>query len=612
MKKVFMFLVMVGLGYLFTKDPHFLTISAGVAIFLYGMLSLENGFQAFAGGMLEKFLKKTTDKIYKSLGFGVVTTTLMQSSSLVSILAISFLSAGLIGLEAGMGIIFGANIGTTTGAWLVAGLGLKVKISTYAMPMLVFGMMLIFRKGSRTLQGLGYVLAGLGFLFLGIHYMKEGFEAFKDTFDLSQYAIGGLKGILIYVGIGIAATVVMQSSHATLVLIITALAASQITYDNALALAIGSNVGTTITAIIGSLSTNIEGKKLAAAHLVFNLITGLVAIIFLHQFIYIVDHTAEFFGIAHDDYTLKLALFHTFFNVLGVCLMVPFIHKLAVALDKYIKPPKQAVKAYDDAIYLNESAVAFPDTAKEALYKETKHLYANAQNFISYSLSINPVDIGSGATTVDIVKMRNRPIKKDLDDLYNRKIKPIYNKIINFAVKAQINADEESMLELMNIRKANLFMADAIKDAQSLQTNILKYIDYDNEHISKEYNNIRKKLIKELRYMQMFLNTEEEDLLIVLINKLMVASKKFDAILGKNLEEHIRENRISSNMATSLMNDTSFASSIATNLTKMAKMLYENKKSKFPDIAKEILLEDEDIDDIIKQTPTQRQNSEQE
>ncbi|MCB1753837.1 MAG: Na/Pi cotransporter family protein, partial [Gammaproteobacteria bacterium] len=186
-------------------------------------------------------------------------------------ITISFLSAGLLGLAAGIGIIFFFFLGTTTGAWLIAGFGLKVKISAYAMPMLVFGIILIFQK-SRSLKGVGYILAGLGFLFLGIHHMKEGFDAFKDTIDLTKFAVAGYPGVFLFAFLGIVATVIMQSSHATLVIIITALAAQQITYENALALAIGANIGTTITAILGALSANVQGKRLAGAHLIFNVV----------------------------------------------------------------------------------------------------------------------------------------------------------------------------------------------------------------------------------------------------------------------------------------------------------------------------------------------------
>ncbi|MCP5445275.1 MAG: Na/Pi cotransporter family protein, partial [Chromatiaceae bacterium] len=296
-RKIFLPTILLVLAYGFWISPDFKEISAGVAIFLFGMLSLEEGFKAFTGGLLERLLRKTTDNIWKSLSFGVVSTTLMQSSSLVSVITISFLGAGLITLAAGVGIIFGANLGTTTGAWLIAGLGMKVKISAYAMPMLVFGIILVFQN-SKSLKGIGYILAGLGFLFLGIHYMKEGFEAFKDTIDLTKFAVDGYSGVLLFSLIGVFATVVMQSSHATLVIIITALAAGQITYENGLGLAIGANIGTTITAILGALSSNVMGKRLAGAHLIFNCVTAVIAIALIYQLMIGVDIIASAIGIA--------------------------------------------------------------------------------------------------------------------------------------------------------------------------------------------------------------------------------------------------------------------------------------------------------------------------
>jgi len=159
MKKVFLVVMIALLSYAFMQSKNLLSISAGVAIFLFGMLSLEEGFRFFAGGMLEKFLKKLTNHISKSILFGAVTTTLMQSSGLVSVIAISFISAGLIGVAQGIGIVLGGNIGTTTGAWLIAGFGLKISIATYAMPMLVFGILFIFQN-SRKLKGFGYILVG--------------------------------------------------------------------------------------------------------------------------------------------------------------------------------------------------------------------------------------------------------------------------------------------------------------------------------------------------------------------------------------------------------------------------------------------------------------------
>ena len=327
LKKILLPSIILVLGWGFWVSPDFKTISAGVAIFLFGMLSLEEGFRAFTGGALERLLRRTTSSTWKSVVFGIFSTTVMQSSSLVSVITISFLSAGLITLGAGIGIIFGANLGTTTGAWLIAGFGLKVDIASYAMPMLAIGIILVFQS-SKALKGIGYILAGLGFLFLGIHYMKEGFESFKATIDLSQFAVAGYPGLFLFMAVGVFATVVMQSSHATLVLIITALAAGQITYENALALAIGANVGTTITAMLGAMSANEAGKRLAVAHLLFNLVTGLLAIILVYQLVNLVDWVAAEIGIAADDYTLKLAVFHSIFNLLGIMVMLPALGKL--------------------------------------------------------------------------------------------------------------------------------------------------------------------------------------------------------------------------------------------------------------------------------------------
>jgi phosphate:Na+ symporter len=209
MRRILLPSILLVLAYGFWASPDFKEIAAGVAIFLFGMLAMEQGFRAFTGGALERILKGTTDRLWKSLAFGTVTTTIMQSSSLVSVITISFLSAELISLAAGIGIVFGANLGTTTGAWLVAGFGLKLKLSSYAMPIVVFGVVLIFQR-SKALHGIGYVLTGIGFLFLGIHHMKEGFEAFKQGIDLSSYAVAGYPGLFVFGGIGNLAPVVMQ------------------------------------------------------------------------------------------------------------------------------------------------------------------------------------------------------------------------------------------------------------------------------------------------------------------------------------------------------------------------------------------------------------------
>jgi len=598
LKKILLPTILGILAYGFWISPDFKVIAAGVSIFLFGMLSLEEGFRAFSGGTLEKILQRSTDKLYKSVGFGILTTTIMQSSSLVSVLTISFLGAGLIGLAQGIGIVFGANIGTTTGAWLVAGFGLKVKISAYAMPMLVFGVILIFQK-SKSLKGLGYILAGLGFLFLGIHYMKDGFEAFKDTIDLASYAVTGYKGLFLFTGIGIFATVVMQSSHATLVLIITALAAGQISYENALALAIGANIGTTITAILGAMSSNIVGKQLAGAHLIFNGVTGLIAIIFIHQIMYSVDAISEYAGIAYDDYALKLAVFHTIFNAIGVIVMIPFIGKLVTFLERVLKVDRSESNAgFDSARYLNDSVLELPATAMAAIVRETKHLYENAFEIITHGLDLKRSNILSSMPLEEVIKDAYSTNGIDIDAFYNNKIKGIYGEIIDFSARAQSGMTTKDIEVLYKLKLANRDLVEAVKGTKHLQKNLLKYTNSSNIHIKEQYDLIRIDLAGLLRNINIIATTDEEDLILLLLSKSRVNTEKHDIITNGTLDHLIREALITHEMATSLMNDSAYAYEISKNLIDMAEVIFGGKNS---GINEEMSMTDDEIKEILKE-----------
>ncbi len=599
-KNIFFPLLLIILGYGFWNSPNFKEIAAGIAIFLFGMLSLEQGFKVFSGGLLDKILRKSTDKLYKSIGFGIVSTSIMQSSSLVSVLTISFLGAGLIGLSQGIGIIFGANLGTTTGAWLVAAYGLKVNIASYAMPMLVFGITFMFQR-SASLKGIGYILTGLGFLFLGIHYMKDGFEEFKATIDLSTYAVAGYQGLFLFTFLGIFATVVMQSSHATLVLIITALAAGQISYENALALAIGANVGTTITAIIGAMSSNIEGKRLAAAHLIFNIVTGLLAIIFIYQIISLVDYTAAYFSIADDNYTLKLAIFHTIFNTIGIVVMIPFINILVKFLESTLKP-KKAVDSigYDSVRYLNDSVLELPATALGAIIRETKHLYDNSFEIIAHGLNLKRSAIVSSMELEEVIKEKHSKKYIDIEEFYHHKIKDIYGDIIDFSAKAQAGMSPEYIEELYKIKLANRDMVEAIKNTKHLQKNIVKYSTHPNKYIKEQYSNIRMNIAGLLRNINIIATSDEEDVTLLLLSKVRINTQKHDITANGTLDELIRSKKITNQMATSLMNDSVYAYNISNKLCNMAEILFIAQSSDLNNIHEDINMTQSEVEEILE------------
>lgn len=594
LKRLLLPVIFAILAYGFWISPNVKEIAAGIAIFLFGMLFLEEGFRAFTGGILERLLKKTTNRLWKAVTFGIVSTTIMQSSSLVSIITISFLSAGLIWLSSGIGIVFGANIGTTTGAWLVAGFGLKVNIASYAMPMLAFGIILVFQS-SKTLKGLGYVLSGLGFLFLGIHYMKEGFETFRETINLAEYAISGFLGLIVFTLIGMAATVIMQSSHATLVLIITALAATQVTYENALALAIGANIGTTITAIIGSLSANYQGKRLAAAHLVFNVVTGGIAIAFIHQIVWMVDGVSEHVGIAVDDYTLKLAVFHTIFNVIGVAVMLPMVPRLVKFLHGAIPKPKEELS---EPRYINASAFDFPETFLEAVRQETTHLYDNAFDILVKGLNFERAVILSELDLDEHAKNSQQLIEFDLDRIYNNKVKSLYASILEFISKAQNEFPPEFADHLFELRDACLGIVSSVKEIKHLRKNISTYIRSDNQDIRREYNQLRVQIGEVLREIDLLKNSAPEDRDILALDEYKVAMEKNNIIATGELDTLIREGRITAVMATSLMNDLGYAHDAVWHLTDVAKALYGAKDALSKEAEELISLTEDDLNEM--------------
>ncbi|KAA0874079.1 Na/Pi cotransporter family protein [Nitrincola tapanii] len=572
-KKMIFPALLVLLAYALWISADFMEIAAGIALFIFGMFCLEEGFKAFTGGTLESILRRSTDRLWKSLTFGLTSTTLMQSSTLVSLITISFVSAEMITLAAGIGIIMGANIGTTTGAWLIAGLGLRVNIAAYAMPILVFGVVFLMQK-SKILKGVGYVTLGAGLLFFGIHYMKEGFEAFQGSFDLSAYAMTGYAGVLLFTLLGMLITVVMQSSHATLLIIITALSTGQVTYENALALAIGANLGSAITTAMGGLAANLGGKRLAIAHVIFNLVTGLVAILFIGQLAWLVDHLAALVGIAAENYLLKLALFHTVFNLLGVLLLTPFVSQLERFLLAQIQ---QRAKGIEQPLYLYPEALETPATAVSAVRKEVQHLFDNAAGLLAHGLSLKRSTLDSEESLSDAVKYTRRIFPIDVEDLYEEKIKSLHSEIVAFIGEAQTRESTQSATEeLYVLRQASRDIVEAVKGMKHLHTNLSRYGLSSNLAIRERYDQIRLQLAKLLRELRQLQREEASDVTALSLDALKLSLQKSSRKLMDDLDEMIRFRRINPSVATSIMNDEAYVNDISHNLLDATRALLEH------------------------------------
>ncbi len=575
MKKYPLYIFILSLSYLLYENPNSKYIIAGIGIFVIGMRFMEDGFKLFTGGVLEKLISKTTDTTFKSISLGVVSTALLQSSSLVSIIIISFLSAKIISLAGALGVVFGSAVGTTTTTWLVATLGVKIDISAFALPMIIFGVIFKFDK-SNNIQGIGNILLGLGFVFLGISYMKSGFEELKQGIDLAKFSLDGYEGIFLYGFIGFLATIIIQSSSATMALAVTALVTGQIVYINAMAIALGAHVGTATTAAMGALVSNANSKRMAVGLFIYKGITAILTIAFLYYIVDFVDYLSAILGISSDDWAMKLAVFHTLFNLTGLIVFSFFIPQLVIFLKKlfvedasiYIQKPK----------YLDVEIVAVPLVALKATRKETIHLYENATEVLSHAIMLHRHRYLDKSNIDLVVKESTDLIELDIDEFYKTRIKSLYGDIINYSTYFINDLNDAERNYLYSLRMACRDIAEAVKNTKELQKHIAKYLLDNNEYIKNEYNYLREAIARTISTINEIKNSEDEEDMLSKSELLENYLNSLDVIATGRIDILIREKKIDKKMTTTLLNDSAHAYNIIDKLLEVSKILWTNKE----------------------------------
>lgn len=297
-------------------------LAGGLGMFLLGIHHLTEGLKGFAGDSLRRGLQRLVSGKWSGLASGAVFTALVQSSSAAILTVIGFVSAGLVTHAQAVAVVLGANLGTTATTWLVAVFGFKVKITAAALPMIGLGGFL-WLLGKGRIRAVGAVLAGFGLVFTGIEYLQNGMAGIE--WDLAGVG-GGPGGVWLLAGIGVVMTIVMQSSSAAGATTLVALAAGTLTLDQAFAMVIGQNIGTTATAALAAIGGGLAVKRTALAHILFNGFTGVVALLFLAPLGEIARWLGGHMG---DGGVLTLAAFHTLFNIAGVILFFPWLNGFA-------------------------------------------------------------------------------------------------------------------------------------------------------------------------------------------------------------------------------------------------------------------------------------------
>ena len=571
MKKYLSYILLISLAYLLYVNEDSKYIVAGVAVFIIGMQFMEDGFKFFSGGILEKLIANSTNTNSKAIFLGITATAILQSSSLIAIIVISFLSAKIISLAGALGVVFGSAVGTTATTWIVSTLGVKIDIAAFALPMIIFGVIFRFYK-NRNFQGFGNILLGLGFVFLGIGYMKDGFEDLKQGINLAQFAIDGYAGIIVYTLIGAFATVIIQSSSATMALTVTALVTGQIVYINAMAIAVGANIGTATTAALGAMVSNANSKRMAVGLFIFKGITAVITLASLYLMIDFVDYISKYLGIKSDDWAMKLAVFHTLFNLVGLIIFSFFIPKLVIFLKKLFVEEKESYITKPK--FLDMEVVAVPFAALKATRKETIHLYDNASEVLSHAIMLHRHRYIGKSNISKIVKESSDIIDLNIDEFYESRIKSLYSDIIDYSTYFINELDDEKRSYLNDLRNACRDIAESVKNTKELQKNIKKYISSNNGYIKDEYNYIREAIAKTINTINEIKNSKDEIDVLSKSELLKEYLKGLDVIATRRIDILIREKRIDKKMATSLLNDSYHANLIISRLISVSKVLW--------------------------------------
>ena len=381
------------------------TLLGALGMFLYGMNLMSSGLQKAAGDRLRGLLSAMTSNPFKGVLTGLGITSVIQSSSATTVMVVSFVNAGLLTLAQAIGVIMGANIGTTVTAWLVSWLGFKADISILAVPLMLLGFIFSNSKKNQR-QNIGELIVGFCLLFLGLSFMKESVPDLNETPQVLEFvrswAGHGFGSVLIFLAFGTVLTLVLQSSSATMAITLIMLSMGFIPFDMACAMVLGENIGTTITANIAASVGNTQAKRAAMSHTIFNVFGVIWALIFFKPFLALVGKIIEaLFGLpnpAAEGFAVSgqntpdataalygLSMLHTLFNTINTLILVWCVRFIEKAVIWIIKAPKNNDSEAFRLKYISAGPLATPELAADQAFDEIIHFAQISKNGLSYT-----------------------------------------------------------------------------------------------------------------------------------------------------------------------------------------------------------------------------------
>ncbi|MDH3649155.1 MAG: Na/Pi cotransporter family protein [Saprospiraceae bacterium] len=573
-----------------------LTLVGSLGLFLYGMKVMSDALMEVAGDKMRTILASMTSNRLFAVFTGFLITAVIQSSSATTLMVVSFVNASLLTLIEAIGVILGAHIGTTVTAWLITILGFKVSMSAIALPLVTLGFLLTFSKNKDRRQW-GHFIVGFAVLFIGLQFLKDSVPDISENPEvlafLTKYTNLGYGSVLLFLAIGTILTVIIQSSSATMALTLVMCYEGWIPFDMAAAMVLGENIGTTITANLAALVANYQAKRAARAHFISQTLGVLWMLFLLYPFLRLIDSFTQSGGIsAFDSPTaipVALSMFHTTFNIMNTVVLIGVIGVISRIVIRMVPEKIDPEKAIDQPMYLNLTDLRYPQTGIAALLKESTRLFENsAFQAIAHGINVHRTDIESDKKIGELVD-RKEVIEVDIDHLYYSKIKAIYNRIVEFAtmLQSQFELDEDKIGAIRNILVANRHIVSVVKAMKPLHINMSRFIASDNYYIKKEYNDLRKMILKVIRIIRRLKATAEPGKHLKKLTKLRDKADKSDVLIDGSINKLVRKNLITNEMATSLMNDSAAVKNMVRDLISVAELLY---------IQQDMILDEEPLD----------------
>jgi len=486
---------------------------AGLGLFLFGMFMLEEALKVLAGRSFKTFLRRQTGNRVKAVLAGATVTAVLQSSSMVVLLVMSFVGAGIIGLSNGVGMVLGANLGTTMTGWIITIFGFKLEIEKFVFPfMAIGGLGLIFLKSER-LSNYSKLLMGFSFMFLGLSFMKEGFEQFVQHFDLTLFV--GKPKILFFLA-GFFLVAIIQSSSAGIMIFLTSLSSGLITFEQSLFLVIGGDLGTSVTALLGTLKAPTLKRKVGWSQFYINLSNAIIAIPLMGVYVYFI---VNILGI--EDQLMGMVAFHTVMNLANVMLLLPFIGIFTNLLNKYIKTKEHSI-----AIFINRTNPKESTSATVALEKEVIR-------FIEEAIKTNKA----------FFDLKNGQTSSNSDTMYNN-LKLYESELVQFCNLMQQNKlSSNEVASLNNALVSIRYASHSAKDIKDIKHTLIDLRNASFDQFYQYYTEIHhnqdmfyKKILEFLKALETTNNTELNELMTFQNNMLKLETNNIYHLFALNIE----------------------------------------------------------------------------